>query len=126
MQSHLQIGASQLSDIRASLQRFAATGARIHVTELDVRLTDFETARNASGEGRTMQPTTAQQRQLANYYRDLFALYMEFSNYLDRVSFWGMADEWSWLSGGAPLLHNFQGGNFEPKPAFWAVLELVS
>ncbi|MCL1862148.1 MAG: endo-1,4-beta-xylanase, partial [Defluviitaleaceae bacterium] len=127
MQGHYQLAESFSTDlnyIRATLQRFAATGARIHITELDVRLADFDVSRNVSLHGGAMQPTAAQHRQQANMYRDLFALFMEFSNYIDRVSFWGMADEWSWLSGGAPLLHNYQDGNFEPKPAFWAILEL--
>ncbi|MCL2387772.1 MAG: endo-1,4-beta-xylanase [Defluviitaleaceae bacterium] len=129
MQGHYESSGdfqTDLNNIRASLQRFAATGARIHITELDVRLADFETSRNGASQGRTMQLTAAQHRRQADMYRNLFALFMEFSNYIDRVSFWGMADEWSWLAGGAPLLHNYEDGNFEPKPAFWAILELVA
>ncbi|MCL2356059.1 MAG: endo-1,4-beta-xylanase [Defluviitaleaceae bacterium] len=125
MQGHYTIEWTDLRQVRATIERFAATGARIHITELDVRfgeLTDWSAGFHSPAR---RQLTNAELRRQATMYRNLFALFMEFSDYIDRVSFWGMTDEWSWLSMGWPLLFTLDGNEFVPKPAFWSILELV-
>jgi len=113
--------AANLDDVRVSIERFIKTGVRIHVTEMDYSMRTFTESRNRP----VIRLTPAELRQQADMYRDLFALFMEYSDYIDRVTFWGMADDWSWLSGGAPTLYTLENGNFDPKPAFEAILELV-
>jgi endo-1,4-beta-xylanase len=121
LQGHYQLGSTNLSDLRTAIQLYARTGARLHVTELDVRVNDYDTSLNKP----VIRLTPAQLQQQADMYKNLFAMFMEFSEYIDRVSFWGTADDHSWLAGGAPLIHTIENGNFTPKPAFWAILELA-
>jgi GH35 family endo-1,4-beta-xylanase len=121
MQGHFPMDVD-LNEVRTAIQRFVQTGVRIHITEMDMRFGDFSEVRNNP----LVRLTPAQLEQQAIMYRDLFSMFMEFSDHIDRVSFWGLADEHSWLAGGAPLLHTLdENGNFIPKPAFWAVLGLV-
>lgn len=124
MQGHYNVETS-LREVRRTIQRYAATGARVHITELDVRFNEL-TDWGAGFHLPARRPLTAAElRRQANVYRDLFALFMEYSDYIDRVSFWGLADEWSWLSASSPLHFSLDGYEFVPKPAFWAIMELV-
>jgi hypothetical protein len=54
-------------------------------------------------------------------YGELFRIFIELSEYIDSVTFWGRADHQSWRAQGFPLLFD---GSLEPKPAFWAIVEV--
>jgi GH35 family endo-1,4-beta-xylanase len=124
MQSHYQINYTSLDNVRASLRRFIQTGVRIHVSELDVKYGSIDF--NDPNYAVVNRLTPAQLQQQADMYKNLFAIYMEFSDYIDRVSIWGMSDDWSWLASAAPTLYTLDAnGNFVPKHAFWGILELV-
>ena len=118
---------------------FRAAGVHANVTELDVDLLPRATrnitadvslhaemqARNnpyAGGLPDSMQVA------LANRYRELFAVYLKHADIIDRVTFWGVTDQDSWLNGwpvpgrtSYPLLFDRMG---QPKPAFDAVVAL--
>lgn len=112
MQAHYNNN-TNLNNVRAAIERFAQTGARIHVTELDIHF-------NAPMAGQGGWMTPAQLEHQANMYRQLFQWYLEFANYIDRVTLWGRDDMSSWRSAGAPTLFD---RNLNPKPAFFAVLD---
>jgi len=111
MQGHMNVN-TVWADVYLALQLFSQTGARIHVTELDL------TFPNESGIA--MQMTPQQERRQADLYAQLFAWYREFSDYIDRVTFWGREDSSSWRAQQTPLLFD---RHFRPKDAFWAVLD---
>ena len=112
MQAHYNNN-TNLNNVRAAIERFAQTGARIHVTELDIHF-------NApmASQGGWMTPSQLETQ--ANMYRQLFAWYVEFANYIDRVTLWGRDDMSSWRSAGAPTLID---RNLNPKPSFFAVAD---
>lgn len=110
MQAHYSQGLN-IAEVRDAIQRYAQTGARIHVTEMDITF---------QPEGAPMVMTQAQERAQANMYASLMLLYMEFADYIDRVSFWGREDGTSWRSAASPLLFD---RFFRPKEAFWAVVD---
>ena len=115
---HLPFGgwSSNLDNVRPALERFAATGARLAITELDITAGGF-------GGGATAfvtLPADAAQQQAAAYAR-LFGYYLEFAEYIDRVTIWGLADNQSWRAIGHPLLFDAQ---FNAKPAFHAIVDL--
>jgi endo-1,4-beta-xylanase len=111
MQGHYNDG-TNMENIRESIERFIETGARIHVTELDI---NFRTGVPENG----IMTETQLMRQ-AEKYAQLFAWYREFSDYIDRITFWGREDGTSWRSGGAPLhFDRF----YRAKPSFWAVYD---
>jgi GH35 family endo-1,4-beta-xylanase len=122
MQSHhhLDQWATNFDYIRPTIQRFIETGATLSVTELDV------TIGGQGGNHPATLPaplTHEQQVRLAEVYGRLFSYYLEFSDYIYRVSLWGKADDHSWRSWGHPLLFD---GNHEAKEAFWAVIEATA
>ena len=112
MQAHYN-STTNIDNIRASIVRYAQTGVRIHVTELDIHYIPA-----MGGQGGWMTP--AQLTDQANRFGTIFKWYLEFSNYIDRVTFWGRDDMSSWRSTGAPTLFN---RHLNPKPAFFTVME---
>ena len=103
-----------LDHVRDALERFSETGARIHITELDIKCT----ATAAPFEFRDIQL-----EQQADMFAQLFVWYREFADYIDRVTIWGREDGSSWR--GAYGATHFNR-HFEPKPAFWAIVDPVA
>jgi endo-1,4-beta-xylanase len=63
------------------------------------------------------------QKKLAERYAELFRIYVEHADVVDRVTFWGVFDGTSWLNRGRmnyPLLFDRK---YQPKPAFDAVIK---
>lgn len=123
MQSHhhLDQWVTNLDNIRPAMIRFIETGARISVTELDITI-------GGNGQGTNPQPLPrplpeADQQRLAAAYGRVMGYYLEFAEHMNRVSIWGLADTQSWRAWGQPLLFD---GNFQAKPAFWAVCNAVA
>ena len=113
MQSHYSHN-TNMAHVRQAIERFAATGARIHVTELDIQFPGIMPA--------PFTMTDAQMQRQADMFAQLFVWYMEFSDYIDRVTIWGREDGSSWRGAtGATHFDRF----FRPKPSFWAILDPV-
>ena len=117
MQSHYHVTGwtTQWARVREAIVAYAGTGARVSITELDITY-------GAHG-GPAFEYLTEEQLQTqADRFARVFGYYLELSDYIHRVSLWGMSDNRSWRANGHPLLFD---GNFDPKPAFWALLDLV-
>jgi endo-1,4-beta-xylanase len=113
MQSHYNYG-TNFGNVRDALERFAQTGARIHVTELDIHFRDVVPA--------AFTMTAQQAESQAEMFGQLFEWYIEFADYIDRVSIWGREDATNWRgSDAAAHFDRF----YNPKPAFWAILDPV-
>ena len=136
IQGHWHLGKIPLKDIEESLVQYAALGIKVMFTELDIEMLP----RNFQGAdvGQRMDNASSLnpypnglpdslQQQLANDYAALFALFLKHKDKITRVTFWGVNDGQSWLNGwpvpgrtNYPLLFD---RNFEPKPAFYKVIE---
>ncbi|WP_199435145.1 endo-1,4-beta-xylanase [Qaidamihabitans albus] len=99
-QSHFNSNSPVPSDYRQNLQRFAALGVDVQITELDIE-----------GSG------TAQ----ANSYRSVVETCLAVSR-CTGITVWGVTDKYSWRSAGTPLLFD---GNYNKKPAYDAVLSAL-
>ncbi|MCL1877253.1 MAG: endo-1,4-beta-xylanase, partial [Defluviitaleaceae bacterium] len=124
MQSHynLRNWPSSVSPVRVALERFIETGARVSITELNVYL-----------EGGGIVPSDENLPELfveqATRYRELFELYLEFSDHIERVTFFIWQDlpaqqgAWRrWPHSQHPALFDLERN---AKPAFHAVLEAL-
>jgi len=113
MQSHhhLDQWTTNLDNIRPAMIRFIETGARISVTELDITI-------GTQANPLPMPLPVYDQQRLAAAYGRVMSYYLEFAEYINRVSIWGLADSQSWRAWGQPLLFD---ANFQAKDAFWAV-----
>lgn len=112
MQSHLMLKHHDLAEYERSLKTYAALGLEIHITELDIHNPD---------------PSEEGQEKMALMYKQLFTALLnakkEDHANITSVTFWGMKDDESWLTGfrkekSYPLLF---GENYSLKPAYFAV-----
>lgn len=111
LQMHIS-AASRPSDgaIAANIQRLAALGLAVHISEMDVRIND------APG----TQPTRLELQRAA--YRDVVRVCVQEPK-CEAVTFWGFTDAHTWLRGDSPLLFDAM---YQPKPAYFGVLEAIS
>jgi endo-1,4-beta-xylanase len=136
-QGHYQLDNPKIEEIEASIQAFSGIGLKAMFTELDVDVLPslWETggadvAQNFKFQnGLNPYPTSlpdSVQKQLADRYAGLFALFVRYHEVVSRVTFWGVTDGDSWLNNwpvrgrtNYPLLFD---RNSIPKPAFEAVI----
>lgn len=109
MQGHVSHN-TDWNDIYRALNLFSTTGARIHITEFDLTFADVPNG--------VMTPE--QEHRQAEQVAQLFYWFRQFSDYIDRISIWGREDSTSWRSSAAPLHFN---GQYQPKKAFWAMID---
>jgi len=141
MQGHWGLDFPRIEDAEAAIVAFAATGVRVHITELDVDVlprspdmfgADLNKRAQISPENNPYTdglPTEIQEK-LARRYAEIFALFVRHADKIDRVTFWGVTDGDSWLNGfpvrgrtNHPLL--FDRAN-QPKPALEAVIGVAA
>jgi endo-1,4-beta-xylanase len=141
MQGHWLLETPTVGEIEASIVAFAATGVKVHVTELDIEVlprasgltgADLDERRRyganpANNPFKDRFPPEMQEK-LAHRYAEIFALFLKHADAIDRVTFWGVTDGDSWLNHwpvprrtNHPLLFDRAG---QPKPAFDAVVKV--
>ena len=111
-QAHVHLSCPPVAELETTIREVARLGLRNHVTELDVSLRE---RRNAP----IPEVTPAMLERQARRYAELFQMFRRNRDAIDAVLVWGISDETSWLRPDQPLL--FSG--YEPKPAFWAVID---
>ncbi len=140
MQGHWGLDYPTIEEAEASILAFAKLGVQVMITELDISVlpdpeqwrgadisvnVEAQQAINPYSEG---LPDSVQQ-QLADRYAELFQLFLKHSDKISRVTFWGTHDGHSWKNNwpvrgrtNYPLLFD---RDYQPKPAFFAVLKLA-
>lgn len=125
MQAHWNIYGPSTDDIRSALELYASLGLRIHITELDLSM--FRHGDQSTG---LKAPTEEMLKLQEQRYTEIFALLLEYREAIDSVTFWGVADDYTWLDGfpvrgrkNWPFLFNEQK---EPKASFGRLAELAS
>ncbi|NLO38383.1 MAG: hypothetical protein GX115_02770 [Ruminiclostridium sp.] len=113
MQAHYWTENLKPLEVDATIARFAATGAKVIVTELDIPYGSY-------GNQKTTPLSEAEELQQAQLYAQVFEVYKKYADHIDRVTFWGKADPQSWRSQGSPLLFD---KTFAAKQSFYAVLD---
>ncbi|WP_139905308.1 endo-1,4-beta-xylanase [Clostridium thermarum] len=113
MQSHYYTKNVTPDQVEASIKRFIQAGVKISVSELDVGYGSY-----GGPEYKTL--TKEQQIEQAIFFARIFEIYKEYSDHIQRVTVWGMADSLSWRSNYSPVLFN---GMYSPKEAYYAVLD---
>lgn len=111
MQSHLDVrtGADAFPSVsvyNSALDKYAALGLDIQVTELDA------TIPKDTGD----QYFDAQ----AEYYKGIMDSIIAHKDSISAVVFWGTTDDQSWRTTQSPLLFN---ADYTAKPAFYAIIE---
>lgn len=111
---------SDFDRIKRGIERYAETGLKIHVTEMDVNCIDWKNP--------TAQPPEELERKVAGVYSELFGIFREFRGAIENVTVWGVSDRHSWLNHfknaerrkNMPLLFDEE---YKPKPVLQAVID---
>jgi len=121
IQGHFDVYDPPIDDVRQAIEEFAALGVKVMITELDVSVYAWSERRNLYAGGLPDELAELQ----AKRYAELFKLFREYRQVIDRVTFWGITDLTSWKNHfpvvgrtDYPLLFDRSGAY---KPAFWAV-----
>ncbi|WP_246021205.1 endo-1,4-beta-xylanase [Paenibacillus lentus] len=125
LQAHWNLFDPSLDDIRAAIEKYASLGLQLQLTELDVSMFRFDDKRTDLAD-----PTEEMLEQQAERYGAIFKLLQEYRGVISSVTFWGAADDYTWLDDfpvrgrkNWPFLFD---GQHHPKPAFDRVVELAS
>jgi endo-1,4-beta-xylanase len=91
IQAHWSMSWPGLADIQTTFDTFRTLGLKIHITELDINCYDSP--------AETQMPLTPSlQARLNNRYSELFQLFRNNTDVLENVTFWGVADDHTWLN----------------------------
>ena len=141
MQGHYHLGDPSLEDVDASITAFAELGVQVMITEMEITVLPVPSDDTGAEVSKRFEmkewlnPYTdglpdSVQNILTNRYRDLFTLFRDHSEHIQRVTFWGVHDGVSWKNNwpvpgrtNHPLLFDRDG---EPKPSFDAVMGVAS
>ena len=110
-QSHYTVQSTDLFLVKVAFKEMAkrtlqdGTPIRLRVSELDVGV-----SANSDYAFKTQ----------ADFYDQLFQLYLQYADQLEAVHTWGTVDNLSWRAGTYPLLFD---GQSQPKPAFYAIVD---
>jgi len=126
-QAHVNVSTG-FETMDQALTEIATLGLPIHITELDVNST--QGGQRSFGADIANNAATTQgglvsdaDRKLADAYAGLFRAFLKHDKEVKVVTFWGPNDANSWRANGKPLLFD---GNNQPKPAFDAVIRVVT
>ncbi|MGM0882026.1 MAG: endo-1,4-beta-xylanase [Bacillota bacterium] len=122
LQAHWNIKNPGLDDIRSAIERYASLGLQLQVTEMDVSVFEHDDRRTD-----LTVPTEQMKELLTERYERFFKLFREYKQHISAVTFWGAADDYTWLDyfpvrsrKNWPLLFDEQQ---QPKEAFWRVVK---
>jgi endo-1,4-beta-xylanase len=136
LQGHWGMDYPELEEIDHMLTEYGKLGVKLAITELDVTvlpLPDDETGADVNRRAQAGNPypdglPADQQQALAQRYAEIFAVFMNHRDTIDRVTFWGVHDGRNWRNNWPvrgrtdyPLLFDRR---LQPKPAFDAVIEV--
>ena len=125
MQGHWDVQWPSEQDVCDTIERFSSLGVKVHITELDVSVFPWSDRSNRYADG---LPESVERAHAARYAM-MFRVFQDYSDVIERVTFWGITDAGSWKNNypvprrtDYPLLFDRQG---QPKAAFWAVVDTV-
>lgn len=92
LQAHWNLYDPSLDDMRAAIERYAQLGLQLQLTELDVSVFRFEDRRTD-----LVQLSQEMLELQAERYESIFRLLHEYKEHISAVTFWGAADDYTWL-----------------------------
>lgn len=115
MQSHLDTSYPTFDSYKTALEKFVAAGFDIQITELDITM-------GAVGElsAEAKAELLAQQTE---YYEKLMQLYLDNSDSISAVIFWGLSSQTSWRAWGDPCIFGLRG-KYDVKDSYKKIIKL--
>lgn len=122
LQAHWNLYDPSLDDIRRAIEKYASLGLQLQLTELDVSMFEFNDRRTD-----LLAPTEQMLELQAERYGAMFKILREYRDVISGVTFWGAADDYTWLDN-FPVLGRKNwpflfDKSHQPKPSYWSVIE---
>lgn len=121
LQAHWSNFHPTIDEIRQAIERYASLDVKLHVTEMDVSVYKFDDRRTDLTE-----PTEEMIEVQAERYQQMFEVFREYRDHITSVTFWGVADNYTWLNNfpvrgrkNWPFVLDEKG---QPKKAFWNIV----
>lgn len=125
LQAHWNLHTPSLDHIKEAIERYASLGLTLHLTELDISVFDFEDKRTD-----LLQPTEEMLEKQNKRYEQMFSLLREYKDVISNVTFWGAADDYTWLSDfpvrGRKNWPFVFDEDHNPKTSFWGITDFKS
>lgn len=122
LQAHWNLTGPSYEDIRAAFDKYATLGLEIHLTEMDVSVFSYEDRRTDLTE-----PTEEIQMLQVERYTEFFKILREYNHVISSVTFWGAADDYTWLDDfpvkGRKNWPFVFDENHKPKQSFWNIID---
>lgn len=126
-QAHIQLDWPTIEETEESIRMFDSLGLETHITELDVSLYGYPPT--PAFDTYADIPEEAFERQ-AERYNQLFTLYESLDDAITNITFWGIADDHTWLDDRAEEFNDGVGKDapfvfdvdMHVKPAYWAMM----
>lgn len=122
LQAHWNLVSPSYEEIRIAIEKYASLGLEIHLTEMDVSVFSYEDRRTDLTE-----PIPEMEVLQVERYTAFFKLLREYSDVISSVTFWGAADDYTWLDNfpvrgrkNWPFVFDV---NHKPKQSFWKIID---
>lgn len=130
-------------ELKRSIEIYAGLGLRLHITELDISLmatVNPGVKRLKPGDPgfddfikAAMDPTPEKLAKISDIYVKLFEVYRSYSDVIDCVTTWGVADDYTWLDffgmdPSKPRIKQYPllfDEKYQPKPCVYKLIEAV-
>ena len=141
LQGHYKMDWPTVEQVDATIAGLSKLGVKVNITELDIDVLPAASRDRGADINLNVKsqpqlnpyasglPEPVQQA-LAKRYAELFSVFQEHRDVMDRVTLWGVTDQDSWLNNwpikgrtNYPLPFDREG---KPKPAFNAVIQVAS
>jgi endo-1,4-beta-xylanase len=127
LQGHWAINEPSEQQLDSTIARFAESGLKIQITELDISVYPKEhNARERRTEDNDTLFTTEKENRQIEMYKMCFRIFRKYKKAISSVIFWNISDRHSWLDNfpvrgrkDYPLLFD---KDLKPKKAYWEVV----
>ncbi|MBT1695626.1 endo-1,4-beta-xylanase [Fulvivirgaceae bacterium PWU4] len=127
LQGHWSIYEPSERELRFSIDKFAALGLKVQITELDVSVYPLEHSRREPRPDEPNKFTPEMEQKQITQYGMIFRVLRNYKDSVTGVTFWNVSDKHSWLDSfpvrdrkNYPLLFD---QNLQPKKAYWKVVK---
>jgi len=139
-QGHWHLKYPKISEVEAAIERMAALGLKVSISELEVGILPLADDHQGAEIDRSIAlaerlnpyvdsvPDSILQQQ-ARRYNEIFELLLRKSDSVERVTFWGTLDQYSWLNNwpieGRTAWPALFDRDYQAKPAYKAISDLM-
>lgn len=123
IQGHWNLYWPHEDEVRRALEKYISLGLKLQITELDVSMYS-----EAEGDLGLTEPTSEMLEMQAERYEAFFRIFKEYRKHITSVTFWGVADDYTWLDNfpvrkrkNWPFVFDI---NYQPKLAYNKLLNL--